>query len=161
METFRESVSQVIRDFPPKRPWWADVFQVLLIAILCMAPVFAKPTKPAPKQDVQKVAPKIKLEGATNWGNFQALGDKQFTLDDHPSWFGVGQIRPDGKVTVIWTLRATEQVGPGVYTIQADGTLKGIWGWAHDTKLEENGELTGNVREDSVHPVEPEEDLCR
>ena len=103
--------------------------------------------------------PSMKLEGLANWGDLTMLGKTQFRLDNHPVWFGVGRIRDDGKIILIWTLRATDEPCPGVYTVNEKGELVGEWGYAHDTKIEDDGRITGNVRSDRVYllpPLEPD-----
>ena len=136
---------------------YAQSIVAAIALIVAFAIVLAKPPgrQPSPREEAPK--PKIhtlpKLDGlATNWGDYQQAGEKQFTLDNHPVWYGVGTLRDDGTVFLLWTLRSTEEACPGVYHVEGN-TLSGVWGYGHNTKVEPNGELTGNIYKDRVYPL--------
>lgn len=132
------------------------IFSLLIVSTVAANPPGRKQAEPTPAP-MKKAIAAHKLAGVTNWGDFTAFGPRDFTLDNHPTWSGVGRVRDDGSVLIIWTLRTTEEVAPGVYRVDVDGSLIGCWGFARDTTIEDNGELTGNVRGDRVYVLPPPE----
>lgn len=137
------------------------MFRTLYIALLLITPIALLAKPPGRVQDKPEVAPKpapvMKLVGNTNWGRYVEVGPGQFTLEDHPIWYAVGRVREDGKVFVLWTHRNTDDICPGVYEIQPDGSLAGVWGYSHLTKVEPSGELTGTINVDRVFVLPPPE----
>lgn len=121
-------------------------FSILLVLLAAIPMVMAKPDLPAPKKEASPKVPSVpNLAGQTNWGELTQVGSS-FKIDGHPVWFAVGEIRVDGKVNVIWTLRENNEPCPGVYEIRKiDNALVGLWGYSrHEIHIDEEGNLVGS-----------------
>ena len=139
----------------------------IFLALLLIVPVaIAKPTRPVPpaaKKEAPKVSPrqtsldrlKILNGKLTNWGTMD-LGNPSFELTGHIQWDAFATVREDGRIDVTWTLKSNGEVCPGLYTVESDGTLHGIWGPAGDVQLVD-GELVGSVRQDRIYLLLPPE----
>lgn len=134
-----------------------------ILAALLIASV--ADTKPAPDKPPPKVPPKKTdsppplpvLPANTNWGKLTQSG-RDFQLKGHPVWEGVGRIREDGRVFILWTLLSSGDPCPGVYDWQ-DGELRGHWGFADNVQITPQGEIVGSIQQDRTHAVElPKED---
>ena len=106
-----------------------------------------------PKQefpDLAKLCP-------TNWG--KVLYDRKtgkIVLHGHETWDAIGHVRKDGKVLVVWRLLSDkDKTGPGLYDVQEDGTLKGVWGWYGEVFFDADGNLHGETKDDRIFRVEP------
>ncbi len=137
-------------------------FQILFIALLCLSPVVAKPTKPMVAKAVE--VPKAKtlphLEGPSNWGHVTHIkGSRSFSLHGHPLWDGEGVIREsDGKVVVIWTNLNSMEIGPGVYEIvivEGVPEMHGEWGYTGNVQIDDKGNIGGATSRDRVFRVVP------
>lgn len=133
--------------------------RVAYVALLLIVPVaIAKPTRPAPaKKEASKVSPRqqsldrLKLLNGreTNWGTMD-LGNPSFELTGHPTWDAFATVREDGRINVTWTLKSNGEVCPGLYAVEPDGSLNGIWGPSSEVQIVD-GELVGTVRQDRIH----------
>lgn len=133
--------------------------RVAYVALLLIVPVaIAKPTRPAPaKKEAPKVSPRQQsldrlkvLNGReTNWGTMD-LGNPSFELTGHPTWDAFATVREDGRISVTWVLKSNGEVCPGLYTVEPDGSLNGIWGPSSEVQIVD-GELVGTVRQDRIH----------
>ncbi len=110
-------------------------FLFLLLASLTSD---AKPTKPG--EAPAKKKPEMMKSCLTNWGELNRVGPN-FSLRGHPTWDGEGQIRKDGRVFILWTLKSDGRAAPGVYEIQEDGSLKGAWQYGELVEVNDNGDL--------------------
>ena len=131
---------------------------ILLIAIASFA--FAKPERPPPprKDAPPKKATLPDLRGETNWGTLTQPG-RIFHLHSHPQWDGLGMIRDDDSIFIMWTQLSDGCAAPGVYKVASNGELIGHWGFAGEVQIEKDGSLSGEVRHDHVHKVRPEPDM--
>lgn len=145
------------------------VLHVFVVALLCIAPIaVAKPTKPLPSKAEKPVVSRkaasltrLKCMGGklTNWGTMD-LGNPTFELTGHIQWDAFATVREDGKVEVTWTFKSDGKVAPGLYTVEPDGSLLGIWGYGDQVRWEANGELTGRVSSDKIYAMPtPEPDF--
>ena len=116
---------------------------IILSALIPFA--LSAPDKPA-KPEAKKIEPKkpavptLAVAGETNWGTLTQAG-REIQIEGHPVWEAIGTIREDGKVQIIWTLSGTGRPCPGVYEIQKDGTLAGVWGYGHQVRINTVGQL--------------------
>ena len=122
---------------------------VFLSAIADTKPV-TKP-KEQPKKAERPQLPMLPIN--TNWGKLTQSG-REFRLTGHPIWEGVGRIREDGRVFILWTLLSTGDPCPGVYDWQ-EGELRGYWGFSGDVQINARGEIEGAVVRDVTHAVDP------
>jgi len=141
------------------------MFRTFCIALLLITPIalLAKPPGRdiTPKADAPKKFVPPSLDGYSNWGYvYHAKGNVAFSLKGHPLWSAEGRFRDDGKVVIIWTNLANDDIAPGVYTLViVDGLpeLRGEWGYAGAVEIDEAGNITGEVRSDRVVRVPPPE----
>lgn len=118
---------------------------VCVLAIIVYA-VFAKPQ--GPKKDAaiepKKVGPaQLKIVGPTNWGVLTQSG-KLLAFNGDPTWDGAGEIRADGTVVIVWTLKSTSEPCPGIYDAprESDGALVGVWGYSSKgVHIDDDGNL--------------------
>lgn len=125
----------------------SNLCAVVMIGFACFMAAFATPI---PKDPPKKIVPPTKLSvpdleallGESNWGDVtQTAGSTAFEIDGHPVWFATGQILPDGIITIIWTLRRTEEPCPGSYRLVGK-ELVGEWGYASSgARLSDKGAL--------------------
>lgn len=115
----------------------------------------AKPDKPAPKAEQKKAMPPVIVSGLTNWGTLTQSGTS-IKLEGHPVWDAIGNVRPDGRVYILWTLKATSEPCPGVYNVNKDGSLDGLWGYGGRCQVDEKGDLVGDTHSDRIYSVVPE-----
>jgi len=144
------------------------ILHVFVVAVLCIAPVaIAKPTKPMPPMKAKMVdkradaLSKLKVANGrlTNWGTMD-LGGVNFELTGHAQWDAFATVRDDGRIKVTWTFKSDGRVAPGLYTVEPDGTMIGIWGYGDQVQWEANGELTGRVSPDRIYAMPtPEPDF--
>ena len=97
-----------------------------IVAAFVVMAVCAKPERQPPKEMPKNPEPLLlKICGQTNWG-FLTQAGRQLAWHGDPVWDGLGEIRMDGKINIIWTLRATGEPCPGVYDApREDGALSG------------------------------------
>lgn len=108
----------------------------------------------SPAQEKQKY-PDLGQFSPSNWGTVTFAPESgQFTFDGHPQWFAVGHVRKDGRIFILWTLRATDEPCPGVYDM-VDGNWTGKWGHSSSCQIDGDGNLVGTVMSDSIYKVEP------
>lgn len=143
-------------------------FHLTYLALFLIVPIaIAKPTRPnvLPKKEAVKVSPRQQslewmkqINGkVTNWGTMD-LGGQSFELTGHAQWDAWATVREDGRIDVTWTLKSNGEICPGLYTVEPDGTLHGIWGQASEVQLVD-GELVGRVRQDRIYLLPPEPDF--
>jgi len=128
---------------------------IVTLAILAIA--LSASAKPVPKKDtppaVKPAIPMIPtLPAHTNWGAVTQSG-RAVQSSGHPVWDGIGEFRADGKVFILWTLKATGDPCPGVYD-WTEGELRGHWGFASDVSVNGKGELEGTLSRDVTHAVD-------
>lgn len=116
------------------------------------------PIKPVAPMAKARFVPVLPVE--TNWGTIEQQG-RNFRITGHPTWDGVGEIRADGTVYLLWRLLSTGEPAPSVYRITKGDNgneLHGFWNYAENCRVE-NGELKGLDRRDVIRrlPV-PEPD---
>ena len=90
---------------------------------------------------------------------FREQLDRGIDLDDLliPAF---ATVRDDGRIKVTWTFKSDGRVAPGLYTVEPDGTMIGIWGYGDQVQWEANGELTGTVSPDRIYAMPtPEPDF--
>ena len=123
----------------------------ILFALL-LSTVTASPGRNLPPPIKQPQPPAIiDLSGETNWGTLVQTG-RQIRITGHDQWEAIGQIRADGRVTIIWTMLSDGSVCPGVYDIRKeDGALIGTWGHASQgVTIGDDGSLIGQRLIDDV-----------
>ena len=77
-----------------------------IVAAFVVMAVCAKPERQPPKEMPKNPEPLLlKICGQTNWG-FLTQAGRQLAWHGDPVWDGLGEIRMDGKINIIWTLRA-------------------------------------------------------
>ncbi len=101
---------------------------------------FAKPDRREP-QPKEKPVPNI--AGPSQFGLIVQNGRK-VKINGHERWFvDVGEIRKDGTLLVEWVHRDTGKVAIGLYTINADGSIRGSWGWGENVTEDGQGGYDG------------------
>lgn len=88
------------------------------------------------------------LAGESNWGVVTQKG-RDIAIGGHPCWNASGEIRPDGKVHVIWIQNADGRIGRGMYTVDGKD-LTGHWGWDDQVEVSETGEIAGDICSDRI-----------
>lgn len=115
-----------------------------------VASASAKPT-PSPREKPKpEPAATLILCGPTNWGEFSQVG-RQVSISGHRSWTFAGEIRPDGRIQGVWACEGQEGVAYAVYSIQADGSLFGQWGWESGAIILGNGNIVGTVNDERIY----------
>lgn len=133
------------------RQFLSDVlFAAVFVFAISIA--LSAPDRPTPKEQ-KKSIPDMPT-GETNWGELTQQGIN-FKLENHPIWDGIGLIREDGKISLVWTLRATGEPCPGVYSLDDDGSLKGLWGYSSRVKIEDDGSISGQTYADKTYRLVP------
>lgn len=128
-----------------------------LIVALLTSIAFATPDRPDAKKIPRPEFRYPDLAGAANpsvWGKLHF--DRQsgaLVIEGHPHWDATGQIRPDGKMQLLWTTK-DGRPAPGVYEIGKDGILSGQWGYAEDVDIDDGGAITGSTHRDVIRKVE-------
>lgn len=122
----------------------------LALALSCVASASAKPA-PTPREQ-PKVEPQATLIlcGQTNWGEFSQTA-KQVSITGHASWTFAGEIRPDGRIQGVWACDGNNSYAVAVYSIQADGSLAGQWGWESNAVILGNGNIVGTVHDERIY----------
>lgn len=92
------------------------------------------------------------LPPETNWGKIEQV-ERNFTIKGNARWEGVGRVRDDGRVFILWTLLDTGEPYPGVYEFK-DGSLVGFYGHWSTAKVEKDGTITGSVSAETIYPSE-------
>ena len=141
-----------------------DYLRTVALVLLVMSPVIvlqvtAKPTKPPPPK-AEKPMTFPDLAGETIWGRLDL--DKRtgyFTLTGHEQWTGEGQIittgPAKGKVYLLWTFTANGRLAPGVYEIDKDNVLAGLWGYDDEVQVDDKEwTIRGAVNRDTVRKRE-------
>lgn len=101
-----------------------------------------------------KPAPVVDLSMASNWGKVSHdAGSGAITITGHPLWDAVGEVRKDGSVFLLWTLKSTGQPCPGVYKVHSDKSLTGAWGFGGSVIVEPDGSLSGETHDDQIYPA--------
>jgi hypothetical protein len=108
-----------------------------LLLILILAPAREEPGKG------------INLAMESNWGTVTQDGLK-VSIDGDEAWSAKGTIRKDGKLFLLWLELGTGRTAPSVYTLK-DGTITGLWGYALDCRVNDAGELVGDVSRDDIY----------
>lgn len=110
----------------------------------------AKPLPPQREKPKKEPAATLILCGPTNWGEFFQVG-RQVSISGNPSWTFAGEIRPDGRIQGVWACEGQEGVAYAVYSIQADGSLFGQWGWESVAIILGNGNIVGTVNDERIY----------
>jgi len=121
---------------------------LLSLALWIVGSASAKPRPPVVKKDPPAPPATLILCGPTNWGEFSQVG-RQVAISGHASWTFAGEIRPDGRIQGVWALDGYEDVANAIYTIQADGSLYGWWGWG--LEILPNGQLVGHASIEHIY----------
>ena len=134
---------------------------VLMVVGLVVAAVAGKPTtgKKSDCPPKEPAAARLKIVGQTNWGVLTQSGNR-LAFNGHGQWDGVGEVRRDGSVAVVWTLKSTGEPCPGVYAPprEKDGALVGKWGYAsRGAHIDADGVLQaragGYLHDDTTHAL--------
>lgn len=132
---------------------------IALFLIVLTINVAAKPLPPDPPKKEVKAKTVVEMipTGLTNWGKLERTGG-DWTLQGHEIWEAVADMktRPDGTHfwLVIWTLNSNGQTAPGIYEIESDGILRGVWGYSGSCQIE-GDKLTGMTSSDRIQRLEP------
>lgn len=104
--------------------------------------------EPAPPKKMPPPPPYV--GGPCNWGTILQDGRK-IEIRGHSHWEAVGRIRLDGKLEVLWTRLHDGALCPGLYKLNADGSIKGRWAeGSTGAKIGDDGELDGPVTYDET-----------
>ena len=125
----------------------------LLLGFLCCYHCCAKPVTPEVKKEDKKFQyPDLNYE--SNWGKLTIdRNNGQIILREHPIWEGEAKFVTPTKVYVIWYLIENGKAAPGIYDLEKDGSLIGVWNWDSDILIDEKTwEATGDLRADRIHP---------
>ncbi len=120
----------------------------------CLSVALFALAKPDREDPAKKPAPIPNVAGQSRWGLIeQAQGSNKVKIDGHPHWYvEYGEIRKDGKLFVIWILRADGRAAPGLYEIDKDGGITSLWGWGPDCTQDDKGEWHGLTQPDELRP---------
>lgn len=126
---------------------------VLLVASIV---VYAKPERKAPAPKKQGAAPVPAIAGETIWG-FMGQDGRNIEIGGNERWIATGRIREDGTLYVEWYHVPDAKTAPGVYRLNADGSIVGEWGWQGDVSIGSDGVLKGKTMPDTlrVKPAGP------
>lgn len=129
-------------------------YPVLAILLACVSFALGKPERKDPTPKTEQVIPS--LAGETNWGLLEQDG-RFITISGHPQWYASGYVRKDGKVELVWRLVSTGESCPALYTVRADGSLSGMWGYAKNgVRIDDEGLLVGDdLSGDTTYRVHP------
>lgn len=115
------------------------------------------PDRPDLPKSKAKENPVPFIGGHTNWGFLEhdQKDPRKFTITGHSHWEAVGEIRPDGKVFILWTMLSDGRRAPGVYRIEGRD-LHGQWAFGENVEVQEDGSLKGFLHDDVTYklPVE-------
>ncbi len=96
--------------------------------------------------------PALPEQIATNYGTMIVINGS-ITLNGHQHWSGIGKLRDDGKVQILWTELETQRPAISVYTIK-EGKMIGTWGYADEVQIVNGGlEVRPGVEDDEWDPV--------
>lgn len=107
----------------------------------------------------KKDKPVPQIAGPSFWGLIEQNG-KKIKIDGDPKWYvATGEIRADGKLFVLWIHREDGRVGPGLYTLNQDGSITGHWAWgdAQGVEVDDKGNWRGLNQPDTIrYPPMPD-----
>ncbi len=135
------------------------VVAVALLALIlgaALASQGATPDRPKGKVPPKKVEPVLTF--TTQYGEMIQVG--QALIIEGPHWTARGNIRDDGSIYLLWTERNTGRLAPSVYHLRGNQPV-GLWGYAPEAFLRDDGTMAGECREDRlirVVPAVPEPD---
>lgn len=106
---------------------------------------------PDRKDEKTKKPPVIpQIAGDSVWGEVSQESHK-ITIHKHPHWYvSDGEIRKDGKLFVYWIQRSDGRVAPGLYDINEDGSITGLWAWTEDVFTDDDGAMHGMDKRDTL-----------
>jgi hypothetical protein len=126
------------------------IFFAVVVTIAAHALYGLTPDRKDPPPPKKTPAPPPFIGGACNWGTLLQDGRK-VTITGHGHWEAVGKIRADNRLEVLWTRLSDGALCPGLYRINADGSIKGRWGEGTvGAKIGDDGEIEGPVLYDET-----------
>ncbi len=103
----------------------------------------------APAREENAKAPDLNME--SNWGTVKQDGPN-IAIGGHAHWTASGEIRKDGKVYLMWQTVASGEFAPALYEVK-DGAMVGKWGWLKDVEFDDDGNITGELCDDTISKV--------
>ena len=131
---------------------WLIILLALLIAVIADA----KPERPPPLKKADKEQ-YPDLNYLSNWGQMKIdRNNGEIIIFDHPIWDAEAQFVTPTKVYVLWTLKQSGRLAPGVYDLQTDNTLVGDWGYDNEVEVDaKTWKITGSIQGDRIYPLNP------
>jgi|ERR1019366_9704083 hypothetical protein len=128
-------------------------FAMIVVGIAFATPPDRQPPTPKAIPDIA---------GKCAWGEIYQWG-RSISIEGDAEWTAEGEIRQDGTIRILWRwlddARAPDAEGfPGVYRLNADGSITGDWGLLEDISEDGQGNLHGLTRTEilrEVHPAPP------
>ena len=121
---------------------------VVIFLMIFLGDLIAKPERDdhVPKKKDQPIP---NISGPSVWGDIEQVGRK-ISIHKHTQWFvSDGEILPDGRLFVWWIQRSDGRTGPGIYTINPNGSISGRWAMrSEEVYQDEKGEWVGLSQSD-------------